>query len=110
MDKEASMTDIRKLLATNLKKYRKLNGFTQEKLAEEAHAAASYIGMVETGRKFPSAEMLARLAAALHIDTPDLFSTQDIRWLPPERKALSEVYKDVLDDIEALIRGKIEKL
>jgi transcriptional regulator with XRE-family HTH domain len=64
------MTDLRKLLASNLKKYRKLNGFTQEKLAEETHAAASYIGMIETGRKVPSAEMLSRLASLLREEIP----------------------------------------
>ena len=40
-------------------------GLTQEKLAEKAGMSLQYLAMLELARKFPSGEMLERLANAL---------------------------------------------
>ena len=68
------MTSLRALLAYNLKKRRKALGVSQEKLAEKVASSTHYIGQIERKNKFPSPEMLERLAAALEIDSPALFS------------------------------------
>ena len=68
------MTDIRVLLAYNIKKRRKALGISQEKLAEKVSTSTHYIGQIEQKNKFPSPEMMERIAAALEIDTPQLFS------------------------------------
>jgi transcriptional regulator with XRE-family HTH domain len=70
------MTNIRTVLANNIKAYRSASGLTQAKLAEKADTSTHYIGMIETKKNFPSPEMLERIAAALGIDTLDLFSTR----------------------------------
>jgi len=67
------MTNIRHLLACNLKAYRHALGWSQAKLAEKVNTSAHYIGMIETENKFPSPEMIERLAAALGIDSSELF-------------------------------------
>jgi len=63
------MTDIRVLLAYNIKKRRKALGISQEKLAEKVSTSTHYIGQIEQKNKFPSPEMMERIAAALEIDT-----------------------------------------
>jgi transcriptional regulator with XRE-family HTH domain len=68
------MTDIREILAGNMKAYRNALGLSQAKLAEKVDTSAHYIGMIETKNNFPSPEMLERIAASLGIDTLDLFS------------------------------------
>ncbi|MDR0554634.1 MAG: helix-turn-helix transcriptional regulator [Treponema sp.] len=68
------MTDIRKLLAANIKTYRAELGLTQSRLAEKADTATHYIAMIEGCKKFPSAAMLERIAAALDRDPPELFA------------------------------------
>jgi len=67
------MTDIKDLLASNIKRYRTILGFSQAKLAEKVHTSTNYIGLLEIKRKFPSPKMMERLAAALGIDTTELF-------------------------------------
>jgi len=67
------MTNIRHLFACNLKAYRHALGWSQAKLAEKVNTSAHYIGMIETENKFPSPEMIERLAAALEIDSTLLF-------------------------------------
>ena len=100
------MTDIREVLASNIKAYRDALGYTQAKLAEKADTSTHYIGMIETKNKFPSPEMLERIAIALGIDTIDLFSIKN--KLP---KNLKTYRKSILKDIKGLMSEFInEKL
>ena len=68
-----TVTNIRDVLAENMKEYRNARGFTQANLAEKVDTSTHYIGMIETQKKFPSPEMIERIAVALGIDTLDLF-------------------------------------
>ncbi|MDR1904919.1 MAG: helix-turn-helix domain-containing protein [Treponema sp.] len=68
------MTSLRALLAHTIKEQRRILGITQAQLAERVGTSTHYIGQIELGNKFPSPEMLERIAAALEIDSPQLFS------------------------------------
>jgi transcriptional regulator with XRE-family HTH domain len=94
------MTDIRLVLAENMKKYRKIQGLSQEKLAERITTAPNYIAMIEVGKKFPSAGMLERIAIALNIDTPELFTTSTVTFMPNSNKSLERLYQEVLLDFK----------
>ena len=90
------MTDIRMILAENMKKYRKIQRISQEKLAEKADTAPNYIDMIEVGKKFPSAGMLERIAMALNIDTPELFTTSSVTIMSNSNKSIERMYQDIL--------------
>ena len=62
------MTNIRDVLAANIKKYRYDRGWSQAVLAEKSGTSTKYIGLLETKNKFPSSEMIHKLASALGID------------------------------------------
>jgi transcriptional regulator with XRE-family HTH domain len=68
------MTNIKELVASNIKRYRNAAGLSQEKFAEKADTSGNYIAEIETGRRFPSVEMLEKLAIAAEIDPIDFFS------------------------------------
>jgi len=68
------MTNIQRVLGHNLKKNRLLKGWTQAILADKAGTVGNYIALIENGAKFPSADMIERLASALEIDSVELFS------------------------------------
>jgi len=68
------MTNLRTLLAYNIKERRRILGISQSKLAEKVATSTHYIGQIEQKNKFPSPEMLERIATALEIDSPQLFS------------------------------------
>jgi transcriptional regulator with XRE-family HTH domain len=53
--------------------YRKLNRLTQEKLAEKAELAPSYVSDVERGRVNISVDALQRIARAFGVALRDLF-------------------------------------
>jgi transcriptional regulator with XRE-family HTH domain len=100
------MTDLRGLLAKNIKKYRKIRGFSQESLAERAKTSLTHIGMIEIGRKFPSVRMLEQIADALGIDTPELFSADTVIFLPSYDKSLDRLYNEIMDEFE-VFRSKL---
>ena len=92
------MTNIRDVLSKNMKAYRNVMGLSQAKLAEKVDTSTHYIGMIETKNNFPSPEMLERIAAALGIDTIDLFSTE--KKLP---EIMRTYRKTALKDIRGLV-------
>jgi transcriptional regulator with XRE-family HTH domain len=86
---------IREILALNLKLNRQKCGLTQEKLAEKAGISANYLSMVEISKKFPTPEMLDRLAESLEIDTIQFFDASGT----PEERALLHLEKSIIDNI-----------
>ncbi|MDR1894383.1 MAG: helix-turn-helix transcriptional regulator [Spirochaetales bacterium] len=56
-----------------MKSFRKKAGISQMKLAERCDTSPSYIGEIEIGRKFPSIEMIEKIASALGIEAHQLF-------------------------------------
>ncbi|MCL2443599.1 MAG: helix-turn-helix transcriptional regulator [Treponema sp.] len=90
------MTDIRLVLAENMKKYRKIHKISQEKLAEKISTAPNYIAMIEVGKKFPSAGMLERIAKALNVNTPELFTTSSVTFIPNNSKSIERMYQEIL--------------
>jgi transcriptional regulator with XRE-family HTH domain len=99
------MTNLRKVLAVNMRKRRKALGFSQAMLAEKANTAPTYIAMIELEKKFPSVEMLERIAAALAMDTTELFSIK-----PLSEDSLKKLHKSVLSDFEKIIAKKLKEL
>ena len=54
-------------LGKRLKEARKLNGLTQEKLAEKSGIGTMYLGEIERGEKMPSLKIFIRLLEALNV-------------------------------------------
>jgi len=90
------------LLSHNIKEQRRILGITQEKLAEKAETSTHYIGQIELGNKFPSPEMLERIAGALEIDSPQLFSMSSF---PIE--VIKMFQEGLLADVETAVLGAI---
>jgi transcriptional regulator with XRE-family HTH domain len=83
-------------------------GITQAKLAERVDTSTHYIGMIESKKKFPTPEMLERIAAALEIDAPTLFSTRT--YPVPETGTMVEFQERLLRDISEVVSYRIKKL
>ena len=99
------MTNLRQVLALNMRERRRILGLSQEKLAEKISTATTYITMIELGKKFPSVAMLERIALALMVDTTELFS---VKPLPED--SLKNLHKSVLLDIEKIIAKRLKEL
>jgi transcriptional regulator with XRE-family HTH domain len=102
------MTNIREVLAANLKKHRNVRGWSQAKLAEKTGTSAHYIGMLETMNKFPSSEMIQKLASALVIDPTELFS-REINPVMTLKNAQKAAFQDVGEAIGHFLEDFIDK-
>ena len=110
------MTNLKQLLAFNIKQHRTRLGLTQAKLAEKARASTQYIAMIELGRKFPSIELLERIATALKTDNLDLFTPPPfpVENLLTHQKAFlydleKEVVKSVNDTVQKAVKTVVNK-
>jgi transcriptional regulator with XRE-family HTH domain len=120
---------LKKIFIRNLKEFRKKEGISQMKLAEYCGTSTGYIGEIEIGRKFPSMEMIEKIANILRIE-PYLFfksftgnniitNIEKPRMPYPSKKQLqkqvkaciknqishstSETLKQILSDIDNII-------
>ncbi|MDD6035959.1 MAG: helix-turn-helix transcriptional regulator [Lachnospiraceae bacterium] len=69
--------DIVKVFGTNIKKYRKQLGISQEEFADRCGMHRTYISAVECYRRSISLENIQRMADVLGIETYKLFIEED---------------------------------
>jgi transcriptional regulator with XRE-family HTH domain len=98
------MTNLRDILANNLKEHRKRCGLSQAKLSEKANISTQYIAMIEVSRKFPSPEILDRIAKALKIETHELFLVK-----PSPESAMEKLHDTLVGNIERVIGEAVEE-
>ena len=94
---------LRHILATNIRNQRQLLGLSQVKLAEIANISPAYIAMIELEKKFPSDEVLERIASALKIDPTELFSKT---CYPVEEARILQ--KSILDGVVQVVNAQIK--
>lgn len=98
------MTSLRHILALNIRERRRFLGYSQVKLAEIVDTASTYIAMIELERRSPSFEMLERIAAALNMDPPELFSMRTYSV-----DLIKEFHESVLKDFQQALNRNISK-
>ena len=91
-------------MAFNIKLNRRKLGLSQAKVAEKADVSTQYIAMIELERKFPSVEMIERIATALEIDCLELFTP-----LPITAKSLKDLHDAVTIDLKKALTRSINK-
>ena len=103
------MNRVTDILAKNMKSYPIALGFTQAYLAEKADTSTNYIGLIEKRKRFPSPEMIERIATALGIEPKELFNTD--KKMPEAIKAYRKaVIKDIKSQIVRILDDKLTDL
>jgi transcriptional regulator with XRE-family HTH domain len=98
------MAPLREIFAKNLRENRRKCGFSQEKLAEKAGISTQYLAMMEIARKFPTAEVLERLAAAMNIKVYELFLIDH-----SPREELELLRQDIISEMKQTFGDIIEQ-
>ena len=99
------MTSLRAVLASNIKRRRKTLCISQAALAEKADTSTHYIAQIEQKKKFPSSEMLERIAVALEFDSPELFATKTFK-----DEAITSVQEKINADLDEITVTICERL
>ena len=89
---------FQELFITNLKDFRKSRKISQAKLAEMCASSQAYIAEIEVGKKFPSPDMIERIASVLDIESYCLFQNTskvyDRVLTPLQRKEIANKIND----------------
>jgi transcriptional regulator with XRE-family HTH domain len=102
------MTDVRVLLARNMKRCREILVLSQMKLADRVGCSTTLIGNIEIGKRFPSAENLNKIAAALDIPPSELFAEESaaIDHMQTTQELRARLEKKVLKAIGDALSSK----
>jgi len=67
------MENTKVLLGARIKEIRKARGLTQEQLAEMIDVEQKHVSRIESGKNFPSIDLLEKMAAALNVPLMGFF-------------------------------------
>ena len=105
--------DLSQLFIHNLKKWRKIMGLSQKRLAERCNTSHSYIRQLESGVGHPSFTFIGKLAAALKIEPYQLFYNETAKSGEPARaKHMESIEKKLLETVSNEIQtafGELKK-
>ena len=94
---------FQELFIINLKDLRKMRKISQAKLAELCGSTQAYIAEIEVGKKFPSPDMIERIASAFNIESYCLFQNKVIS----NERLLSPVQRQVIANQIYIAAAKI---
>ena len=94
---------IRSLFSRNLKRLRRIANVSQVDLASNAGLTHNFINDIENGKKWVSAETIAKLATALRAE-PYQFFISDSKWNNQGAEIFSLYLADFTDSFERIIK------
>ena len=95
--------NIRSLFSRNLKRLRSIANLSQVNLAANAGLTHNFINDIENGKKWVSAETIAKLAIALRAE-PYQFFLSDAKWNNQGAEMFSLYLSDFEDSFEKMIK------
>ena len=90
------MESLEKQLGNRIKTLRKLRGWTQENLAEQAKVSVQHVGEIERGDGNPTLQSLERLSKGLGVTVSQLLAVEEPEQ---ERELLQEQVIDVVKEM-----------
>ena len=78
--------DSKKTFGSNVRRIRKLRGFSQEELADRAHLHRTYVGGVERGERNIGLENIVAISTALGCSVGELFIAVNPKTLARDKR------------------------
>lgn len=107
MSDNAEELNIPQLFGTNVQKFRKERGMTQEQLSEKLKISQKHLSIIETGTQFASASLIGKLASVLEVSPAQLFGDYKHEVNYEQAKATANATVDVLRNV---LDGKFSAL
>jgi transcriptional regulator with XRE-family HTH domain len=112
LNMKVKKSNLRQILAINLKTQRNILGLSQEKLAEMANLSWQTVNSIECQRTWVSDKTLENLAEALKIETfqlllpletaqsPAISSSEALRKLNKIKRAFDDSFNEILNSVK----------
>jgi len=101
---------LKQIYIKNLRTFRKKEGLSQMKLAEYCDTATSYIGDIEIGRRFPSMEMIEKIATVLKVEPYHFFRNSENNDAMKAEKYFPCLPNSMKKQIHTQIKTQIDQL
>ena len=76
------MSDIAKQLGERIRQLRNTKHMSQEELSFKAGISPAHLGQIERATKNPTIDTISKIATALDVAVPDLFTTEPLSTSP----------------------------
>lgn len=86
--------EIKKKIGKRIQELRQKNGLKQSELAEKVDIATKHQSCIETGKNYPSAELMEKYAKVLNVNISELLLIEHIK---PKEQLLKDLY-DMLNN------------
>jgi transcriptional regulator with XRE-family HTH domain len=98
--------ELKKLLGKRIQELRIKNGLKQSELAERVGIATKHQSCIETGKNYPSAELVENYASVFGVDIAELLYITHIK---SHEQLLSEIYAmlEVANEEEIIVVHKV---
>jgi len=97
--------ELRRVLSSNIKHYRSLRGWSQEKLAEKIEISANFLANVETKKSWVSSLTLVKLANCFGIEVYELFRPENT---PTDQT--KDAVKNLVHDIAVVFEHSLDRI
>ena len=107
MEEKTTSGDYRKNLGKILKQKRQSAGLTLHEISEVSGVSTSHLGRIEKGERFPSADILQRIAGPVGFSESEIFTLAGYLSSNDERdKQIGPIEKSRLDPYVAKVLGQ----
>ncbi len=90
--------DLRQLIGLRIKEQRLKCKMTQAELAERVNVATKHQSCIETGKNFPSADLIEKYARVFKIDVTDLLTMSQGKERKTMEKEILDIIKNASDE------------
>lgn len=95
----------------NIKKLRKQRGWSQSRLALEAHVSQQAVSFIERERNEPSAEMIRALAKAFHVSPSEIIDDkQNDFFVSDLEEQLLSIFRQLNDSGRSFLMQQAESI
>lgn len=98
MDSEDYLTEYKKRIGANIKKYRKLSGLSQDVLAKKSGITPQTLSCIETGVNNPSFNVLIKIVNSLNIPMAYIYTFDEKIYKIEDKELIflaSEAFRDL---------------
>lgn len=95
------MSNIKILFGRKIKELRKLKNMTQAQLAELVDVDNKHISCIESGKNFPSSDLIEKLAFALNVEPKNFFEFYYLQ-------NIDDLRDDIIKMLDRLNKNELE--
>lgn len=89
--------ELKEIMGKRIKELRSKSKYTQAELAEIVGIASKHQSCIETGKNFPSSELLEKYAKAFNIDVLDLLNIKSYKTILQMKNEIKSLLDNATD-------------